>query len=94
VSHLRGLDSSFRAVLPVQLRPSEHEPQLAPAEAAFDDLESVNPYFRRSVGMSGVKVRRAVIIEVHRDHDPEEAADRRHEEIFSRVAADNQRESS
>jgi FMN-dependent NADH-azoreductase len=72
----------------MELRPGEYEPQLAPAEAALDDLESVDPYLRRSVGMSGVKVRRAVIIEVHRDHDPEEAADRRHEESFSRAAAE------
>lgn len=63
----------------MQLGPREHEPQMPDVEVAFDDLNLVDPHLRLPVGVASVKVRMAVIVVVHRDHDPEEAANRRHD---------------
>ena len=47
-------------------------------ECALDDLDVVDPNLRLGACTPGGKVRVAVIVEVHRDRDPEEAANRRH----------------
>lgn len=62
----------------MQLGPRQHEPQLSDVEVAFDDLDLVDPDLRLPVGMASVEVRMAVIVVIHSDHDPEEAANRRH----------------
>jgi hypothetical protein len=72
----------------VQLSPGKHEAQLPPPEAAVDHLERVDSNLRGSIGVASVEVRRAVVIEVHRDHDPEEAADCRHGQMFPLEAAE------
>jgi hypothetical protein len=48
---------------------------LAAREAAPDHLERVDTNFRFALSVTGMEVRRAVVVEVHRDHDPEEAPD-------------------
>lgn len=63
----------------MQLGPRQHKPQLPDVEVAFDDLDVVDPDLRLPVGVASVKVRMAVIVIVHRDHDPEEATNRRHD---------------
>ncbi|HET7051734.1 MAG TPA: hypothetical protein VFI54_25920 [Solirubrobacteraceae bacterium] len=55
---------------------------LAPAascdtKAAVDDLDLIDPDFRLSARVTRVKVRMAVVVEVHCDRDPVEPADRR-----------------
>lgn len=63
----------------MQLGPRQDEPQLPDLEVAFDDPDLVDPDLRLPVGMASVEVRIAVIVVAHRDHDPEEAANRRHD---------------
>lgn len=45
------------------LGPGEHEAQLSAPERAFDDLKSFDLDLRAAVGMTGVEVRRVVIVE-------------------------------
>jgi hypothetical protein len=62
----------------VKLGPGEHEPQLASCEIALDHVDLVNSDLGVTVSVPGMEVRVAVIVELHRDRDPEEAADSRH----------------
>lgn len=62
----------------VKLGPGEHEPQLAASEIAFDHVDLVNSDLGGAVRMPSVEMRVAVIVEIHRDRDPKEAADRGH----------------
>ena len=61
----------------------EAQAQLATTQRAFQHLQSVDPHLGAAVGVPRMKVRRTVVVEEHRDHDPEEAADRRHDEILA-----------
>ena len=54
----------------MQLGPGQHEPQLPDVKVAFEDLDLVDPDLRLPVGVTRVKVRMPVIVEVHCDHDP------------------------
>jgi hypothetical protein len=56
----------------VQFGPGEHQPQLAATERGLDRLQRVDPNLRASVCVAGVEMGRAVIVEEHRDDDPEE----------------------
>ncbi len=62
----------------MELGPGEHEPELAAGEAALDRLEGVDPDLGVTVGVLGVEMRVTVVVVVHPDHDPVEAADARH----------------
>src|ERR1700733_8779587 len=62
----------------MQLGPGQHEPQLPNVHAALDDLDLIDPDLRLPIGMASVKVRMAVIVVIHRDHDSEKARNRRH----------------
>ncbi len=63
----------------MQLGPGQHEPQLPDVKVAFDYLDLVDPDLRLPVGVTRVKVRMPVIVEVHCDHDAEETTDRPHD---------------
>jgi len=78
VFHPRGAAPVLGEFVLVKLSPCEHESQLAAPEAGLDHLQGVDAYLCASVRVAGMEVRRPVIVEVHRDHDPEEATDRRH----------------
>ena len=69
----------------MQFRSREHESKGPAAEGAVHDFERVDAHLRLAVGVPCMKVWEAVIVEVHRDHDPEEAADSRHAWMVSRV---------
>jgi hypothetical protein len=62
----------------MKLGPREDETQLPAAKVAVDHLEVVDADLCFSFGVPRVEMRETVIIEEHRDRDPEEAADRRH----------------
>ena len=47
-----------------------------PPKAALDHLHGVDADLRAALGVASMEVRWPVIVEVHRDHDPEEATDR------------------
>jgi hypothetical protein len=59
----------------MQLRPGEHESQLAASQAAVDHLERVDPNLRAALRMSRMEMRWTVVLEEHGDRYPEEAAD-------------------
>ncbi len=63
----------------MQLGPGQHQPQLPDSQAALDDLDLVDPDLRLPIGVTGMEVRMTVIVVVHRDHNPVEATDRRHD---------------
>lgn len=69
----------------MQFRPREDEPELPPAERAVHDLEGVDADLGLAVDVPCVEVREPVIVEVHRDDDPQEAADGRHDVIVPRA---------
>ncbi len=48
-------------------------------QRALDHLEAVDLDLRLAIGMQRVKVGWIVIVEVHRDHEPEETTDRGHD---------------
>jgi hypothetical protein len=62
----------------MQLCPGEHQPKLADREGALDHLDLIKANLGAGAGVPRVEMRKAVIIEIPRDHDPVEAADRRH----------------
>src|ERR1700733_12586204 len=68
----------------MQLGPGRHEPQLPNVHAALDDLDLIDPDLRLPIGMPSMKVRIAVIVVVHSDHDPIEARNRRHVVVWCR----------
>jgi hypothetical protein len=70
----------------MQLRPRQNEAKLPPIEGALDHFELVDAHLRLALGVARVEVRIAVVIEEHRDRDPEEAADRRHRQPSWRPA--------
>lgn len=55
---------------------------MASREAAVDDLEVVDTDLGLAFGMASVEVRMPMVVEEHRDHDTEEAADGRHPAIM------------
>src|SRR5687768_7020773 len=59
-------------------RPFSHHPQRALGQTAAQNLARRNHDHRLLSRVDGMKVRRRVIGEVHPDHDPVEATDRRH----------------
>jgi hypothetical protein len=65
-------------LLAMKLRPCENQPPLLPAKAAVDDLDLVDPDSRAPIRVPGMEVWAAMVVVVHRDRDPEEAADSRH----------------
>lgn len=71
----------------MELGPREYEAELAAAEVAVDHLKVVDPDLGFAFSVARMEVREAVIVEEHRDRNPEEAADRGHELIMARVAA-------
>ena len=62
----------------MQFRPRHDETNVPATERAVDQLERVDTDLRLAIGIQGMKVRRVVIVEVHRDHEPEKATDRGH----------------
>ena len=62
----------------MHLGPGKDKSKLSPPESAVHHLERVDPDLSPAAIMPRVEMRMAVIIEVHRDHDPEEAANSRH----------------
>jgi alpha-D-ribose 1-methylphosphonate 5-triphosphate synthase subunit PhnI len=62
----------------MELRPGQNKSQLAATKVAVDQLKVVNANLGFTVGVAGVEVREAVLIEVHRDRDSEKAAYARH----------------
>ena len=68
----------------MKLGPREHESQLTAGEGALDHLEGVDAYFRLPLSVASVEVRVPVVVEEHRNHDPVEAADRRHAAMIGR----------
>lgn len=66
----------------MKLCPREHEAQLAAGEGVVDDFEIVDADLGFARGVAGMEVRIPVVVEEHRDHDSEEAADRRHAAIM------------
>ena len=78
VSHRLARAASSRPTRPGAVPPRKHEPQLPTTEGGLNRLKRVDPNLCGAVHMACMEMRRAVIVEVHRNHDPEEAADRRH----------------
>src|SRR5712691_6692479 len=70
----------------MQLGPRQHQSKLPAPKAAVDHLHRVDPYLRACSRVTGMEMRRPVIVEEHRDHNPEETTDRRHVEIVPRAA--------
>jgi hypothetical protein len=64
----------------MKLRPSKDESELPAAHIAVHDLEVVDLNLGFSFGMASMEVREAVIVKEHDDGDPEEAADRWHDQ--------------
>lgn len=62
----------------MKLSPGEDESELSSSEIAIDDLKVVDADLGFSFGVTRMEMREAMIIEEHRDRDPEEATDRRH----------------
>lgn len=52
---------------------------MSSAETAVEDFQVVDSHLGFPGGVAGMKMRKSVIVEKHRDRDPEEAADRRHQ---------------
>jgi hypothetical protein len=71
----------------MELSPGEDEAELPATQAAIDDLEVVDPDLGFAFGVARVEMWEAMIIEEHRDGDPEEAAYRRHEFIMAGATA-------
>ena len=71
----------------MELGPCENEAELPATQAAVNDLEVVDPDLGFAFSVTGMEMREAVIVEEHRDRDPEEAAYRRHELIMALAAA-------
>lgn len=67
--------------VPMQLRPRHDEANVPATERAVDQLERIDTDLRLAIGMQGMKVRRVMIVEVHRDDEPEKATNRRHVHI-------------
>ena len=78
VPHRPWLAAVLEQLVAMQFRPCEHKPKLPDLEIALDHLDLVNAHLRARARVPRVEVRKAVVIEIHRDHDPVEAADRRH----------------
>jgi len=74
----------------MKLCPSEDEAQLSATEVAVNHLEIVDADLGFAFGVSGMEMREAVIVEEHRDRDPEEAADSRHYFMMAGSAAPKQ----
>jgi hypothetical protein len=85
VSHQLG-PVLFKVYL-VKLGPGEDEAELSATEVTVDYLEVVDPDLGFAFSVTGMEVREAMIIEEHRDRDPEEAAYRRHESIMAPAPA-------
>jgi len=66
----------------MQLRPGQNEPQLPAAERAVYHLKGVDLDLRRTISCAGVEMRWLVVVVEHRDHNPQETADRRHAQII------------
>lgn len=67
----------------MELRPRGHEAQLPSRETAVDHLEVVDADLGLSLCVAGMEVWMPVVVEEHRDHDSEEAADRWHVAIMA-----------
>jgi hypothetical protein len=67
----------------MKLSPGEDESELSSSEIAIDDLKVVDADLGFSFGVTRVEMREAMVIEEHRDRDPEEAAYRRHGRIMA-----------
>jgi hypothetical protein len=62
----------------MKLRPGEHQAQLPQTKITVDHLDFVDSNLGAAVGMPGMEVGMAMVVEIHGDRDSEEAADRRH----------------
>jgi hypothetical protein len=62
----------------MELGPSKYESQLPSPQAVVDDFQIVDAHLGFTVGVKGMEVREAVIVEEHSDCDPMETADRWH----------------
>lgn len=62
----------------VQFGPREDEAQLPAPEGALDHLQCVDADLGVAVRVAGMEVLWAVIVVLHRDHDPKETTDRGH----------------
>mgnify|MGYP007135470171 CR=1 FL=1 len=62
----------------MKLRPCENQSQLPLSQAAVDHLDLLDPDSRAPISVPGMEVRAAMVVVVHRDRDPEKAADSRH----------------
>lgn len=71
----------------MQLSPTEDEAQLAATKRVVHHLEVVDPHLRLAIRMAGMKMRMTMVVEVHRDRDAEEAADRGHMYILKAAPA-------
>ena len=71
----------------MKLSPGEDEAELPATQVAVNDLEVVDPDLGFAFGMARVEMWEAMIIEEHRNRDPEEAAYRRHGSIMARAPA-------
>jgi hypothetical protein len=67
----------------MKLGPRENKPKLPAPKRAIEHLQRVDPDLRRAIRVAGMEMRWPMVIEVHRDHDPKEAANRRHPPIVS-----------
>ena len=75
----------------MELGPGEDEAELSATQVAVDDFEVVDADLCFSFGMPRMEMREAVIVEEHRDRDPEEAADGWHPGIMPRSAVAKRR---
>ncbi len=71
----------------MKLGPGKNEAELPATEVAVDDLEVVDPDLGFAFCVARMEMRKAMIVEEHRDRDPEEAAYRRHGSIMARAPA-------
>ena len=74
----RARDPPLRAIRPSRSQHLRHEAKLAAPERALDHLERVDTDLCAPVAVARMEVRRSVVVEKHRNHDSEEAADRGH----------------
>jgi hypothetical protein len=63
----------------MELGPGEGQALLASGKRAVHRFQRVDPGPRLAACVASVEVRGVVVVEEHRNHDPEEAADRRHD---------------
>jgi hypothetical protein len=64
--------------IPVLGRPLDRETQCARREPPVEDFQPANRDLDFEFAVYGMEMRRVVIIDVHPDHDPEEARDLGH----------------